>query len=1164
MKQYSLRPLILLSLPALFFSRSLWAQTTLPDINPPEVAATTDVSLTPNVTGSNAGIGNIYSPNLFDGSANIVVPIYQYQNDYGNYGVSFSYNTKGVKVDEIASTIGLHWQLNAGGGITRVMKDVPDEADDYIGIYTPGQGPAAFIKGKWAGILGATSPQEYTANDSTIYRDGEFDDFIVSAGSLNFTFNLGKDGFVFTHPNRRVKMELLVNDVPVTQLPYMHYSGVDSYINVGFHITDEQGTQYWFRKDNVAEWDLWDGRMVTSAIVKGVQYNAHWVLSKITFANGQSIRYNYDRVNVSNTLYSNSVALETAGGGYTNSYSEAVATDSISELSSISYPNGVTVNFIYGSGRCDAGDRILSSIQVTAGDKSINYVMQQQYATARHANCSPPAEIALGNCNISTIYGCTGGVSPDAQRYLRLRLKGITIRNDDGSYSEPYYTFSYDTTQLPARLTASQDYFGYYNGVAIANSADEEKSVPRHTPIIGTGGTYGILRSYNAAKAKAGLLTKITNAYGGSDSFQYGNHLLFAVSGMPAPANDALFMGNEPDGVCLISVIETDPYYTGNYKRTNFTYSGGQYFIPGGYFNIPRSVGSGSTADAWYFTGIYVSPHEPVNGSNHGYSSVTVATQDQNSNLLGEKVITFTNLSDATSNSAPRYYLAGDAKNYYQYPFANRQYLKDWELGLPLETRTYDQNNRIVSDVINTYTFSAIDNSSANKVENKKIMRFPNSSKLSAGAWYRRYYNYDSAAYHPYTGTAQLSSTITRKYVSDNSYVADTVSYTFDSHHNLLTTTASNSLGEKTVLRNVYNYSVCGPDVLPETPPQTNAALYSMSQAGLEKVVSMERWKTVDGGGVSDKLLDASITQYQYQNGHLYTKGLYTYQTGSPVIRSTYQGFANPTSALNNPYHNVINAYNSSAAPASYYQETSKVTSFDAKGNPLETQLLGMNQYKAMLWDTLNGNKIAEAANARAGEIACAGFEPIYNGVNYVETSTITSGNLTYNPMSIVAAGSVPGGTIINGTRAYKLQGATPLWSQLFFNVVNGGKAYTVSFWSKNGLPVFSGNLGTTVTFSNTYSAPNGWKFYEGKFSPLSGEKMSFTTTATLYLDDVRICPANALMQSWTYEPLFGKSSATDPRGRITWYEYDALGRPTIVRDQEGNIKKYTISRVTN
>ncbi len=46
----------------------------------------------------------------------------------------------------------------------------------------------------------------------------------------------------------------------------------------------------------------------------------------------------------------------------------------------------------------------------------------------------------------------------------------------------------------------------------------------------------------------------------------------------------------------------------------------------------------------------------------------------------------------------------------------------------------------------------------------------------------------------------------------------------------------------------------------------------------------------------------------------------------------------------------------------------------------------------------------------------------------------------------------------------------------------------------------------------------------------------------------------NAMITTYTYEPLVGVTSITDPRGQTTTYEYDGFGRLEAVRDAEGKL----------
>lgn len=61
------------------------------------------------------------------GTVNINIPLYTIKSKSLTLPMMLNYHPSGIKVDEISSSIGLSWSLNAGGVITRVIKGIADD-----------------------------------------------------------------------------------------------------------------------------------------------------------------------------------------------------------------------------------------------------------------------------------------------------------------------------------------------------------------------------------------------------------------------------------------------------------------------------------------------------------------------------------------------------------------------------------------------------------------------------------------------------------------------------------------------------------------------------------------------------------------------------------------------------------------------------------------------------------------------------------------------------------------------------------------------------------------------------------------------------------------------------------------------------------------------------
>jgi len=156
--------------------------------------------------------------------------------------------------------------------------------------------------------------------------------------------------------------------------------------------------------------------------------------------------------------------------------------------------------------------------------------------------------------------------------------------------------------------------------------------------------------------------------------------------------------------------------------------------------------------------------------------------------------------------------------------------------------------------------------------------------------------------------------------------------------------------------------------------------------------------------------------------------------------------------------------------------------------------------------------------------------------IAYTSFETAAKGNWSY------AGAPVNNPAGITGTQSYNL--ASGAISKTGLRTTG---SYIVSYWSKNGQYTVSGTSTTTIGRSS-----RAWVYNEHLVvNPAGGV---ITVSGTGIIDELRLYPSAALMNSYTYNSLIGVSSQCDANNHISYYEYDGLNRLMHVRDQDSNL----------
>ncbi|WP_083627307.1 hypothetical protein [Mucilaginibacter polytrichastri] len=404
------------------------------------------------------------------GGFNYSIPLYDIKCGDISLPISANYYSTGVSVDALAGLVGMDWNLSAGGTISRVVKDFPDELSNN----------------RWY----PTSPDWANSSDEVMMKnlaresgfDGEQDWFSFNVNGLSGSFYF--DANLNIHLSSDSDVTISYTPIPASNP-----------IRMKFTIKDDRGFRYVFGGSDAY---IENNTPLNGCSVETyTSYDSAWFLKEIVSPTNNVISFTYAANNftykTSNTFTTTFVGACPSPNNTANlapSTNNCVNTSAMLSkvISTISFKSN-SITFDYNTNRLDGGGKSLKEIKVLAGTQLIRDINFTYYT-----------------------YGTASG-SPllnDSSLYYRTFLKDIEIKGNASSTEPEKYSFEYyNADQLPVRLGYNKDKYGFYNGT---NNSVAFSSSLQTSPIASYLGNVAATANtdVDASYVYYGILKKIT------------------------------------------------------------------------------------------------------------------------------------------------------------------------------------------------------------------------------------------------------------------------------------------------------------------------------------------------------------------------------------------------------------------------------------------------------------------------------------------------------------------------------------------------------------------------------------------------------------------------------------------------------------------------------
>jgi YD repeat-containing protein len=484
----------------------------------------------------------------YTGVPNISIPLHTINSGEIQLPISLSYHSSGIKANQEASSVGLGWSLNAGGIITRQIRGIDDfnTENQYKGYLISPELP---VYGSYNGLYGTGS----TGTGSTILdpfievycqpgrlsidgmtyipgtsscsveqvADTESDLYSFNFGKFSGKFVVNKDGSTVLYtPDSGIIIKVInTNNWQATTNDGIIYKFAEK----------EYTTPYSYNTSSYSE---------SLPFVKGgnasSKYISSWFLSEIRLPNGETINFYYNNLNTDAWSYGpiSIIRAQQVPGHINCSYDNERLnsynlqyTKSSSQNNNECYLNSIV--WLGGSINFSYSDRDDIDASVSQKSKKIETISIKKLDGTLPFN-SNGTEISRIKFNYTYFNSQDYN---NTYKYLSLRLKLDSLSIDDKVYGFNYI----NPNSLSKKNSNSIDHWGYFNNQAnlseiTQGSYGNTYKVPYFIPellVVGEGllqGTKfyeGANRKCNPTVLTNGMLSSIQYPTKGLVSFEF-------------------------------------------------------------------------------------------------------------------------------------------------------------------------------------------------------------------------------------------------------------------------------------------------------------------------------------------------------------------------------------------------------------------------------------------------------------------------------------------------------------------------------------------------------------------------------------------------------------------------------------------------------------------